>query len=199
MSKRKQHHHDVEHDEPQRVETEDRREDEVDPDETAALIDDLQSQLAEADARYKRALADYQNYQRRAIENERRAREEGMASVVESLIPVLDNFRLALQLDPKETSAEQIFGGVRVILDELSKTLGAYGVATIEPQPGEEFDPMRHDAMMRQPSDEVEPGAVVAMLQSGYALGERVVRPAKVSVSSGPPESAPAPEGGDNE
>jgi molecular chaperone GrpE len=159
---------------------------EADPDETAALIDDLQAQLAAADSRYKRALADYQNFQRRSVENERRAREDGMARVVESLIPVLDNFRLALQQDPGETTAEQLFGGVRVILDELTKSLGAYGVAPIEPAPGDEFDPMQHEAMMRAPSDDVAEGAVVMLLQAGYALGQRVVRPAKVSVSSGP-------------
>ena len=146
------------------------------------IIDEMTQRIAELDNRYKRALADYQNSQRRAIENERRARQEGMASVVESLIPVMDNFKLSLNIDPTQASAEQIFGGVKVILDELTRTLGTYGVAPIEPAPNDEFDPMRHQAMMMVDSEEVEPGRVVMMLQAGYALGDRVIRPAKVSV-----------------
>lgn len=155
-------------------------EDEVEAE--ARLVDEMRQQLAELDNRYKRALADHQNSQRRAVENERRAREEGMACVVESLIPVMDHFKLALSVDPEQASAEQIFGGVKVILDELTKALAAYGVAPIEPGPNDEFDPMRHQAMMMTESEDVEPGRIVALLQPGYALGDRVIRPAKVSV-----------------
>lgn len=148
----------------------------------AQLVDEMEQRIAELDNRYKRALADYQNSQRRAVENERRARQEGMASVVESLIPVMDHFKLALSIDPASASPEQIFGGVKVILDELTKTLAAYGVAPIEPRPNDEFDPVRHQAMMMTESDEVEPGRIVSVFQAGYALGDRVIRPAKVSV-----------------
>jgi molecular chaperone GrpE len=151
----------------------------------AQLIDEMTQRIAELDNRYKRALADYQNSQRRAIENERRARQDGMASVVESLVPVMDHFKLALAMDPAQASPEQIFGGVKVILDELTRTLAGYGVAPIEPAPNDEFDPMRHQAMMMVDSDDVEPGRVVMLLQAGYALGERVIRPAKVSVRPG--------------
>ncbi len=146
---------------------------------------ELETRLAEAEGRYKRALADYQNFQRRAAENERRAREEGVARVVESLVPVLDHFSLALEMDPESSSAEQVIGGVKVIRDELTRALSAYGVAPIEPAKGEPFDPMRHEAMMMADDESVEPGAVVMMLQKGYALGDRVVRAAKVTVRPG--------------
>lgn len=148
----------------------------------AQILDELEQRLAELDSRYKRALADYQNFQRRAVENERRARTDAMAGVVEALIPVMDHFRLAMDVDPQQASAEQIFGGVKVILDELTKTLTGFGVAPIEPAPGDEFDPERHQAMMRAETEDVPPGCVVMLLQAGYALGDRVVRPAKVSV-----------------
>mgnify|MGYP006278450149 FL=1 len=168
---------------------------EHEPDAAAAAeetdrADELERQLAELDARYRRALADYQNFQRRSVENERRAREAGAVSVVESLIPVLDHFRLALDQDPSKMSAEGLMGGVRAILAEFERVLGSCGVAPIAPEAGEPFDPMRHEAMMRADSDAVDPGCVVQLLQQGYALGQRVVRPAKVSVR--PEEDGPA-------
>ena len=170
---------------------------ELEAEAEAQIVDEMRQQLAELDNRYKRALADYQNSQRRAVENERRARQEGMASVVESLIPVMDHFTLALSVDPEKASAEQIFGGVKVILDELTKTLGGYGVAPIEPKPNDEFDPMRHQAMMVVDAPDVAPGRIVAVYQSGYALGERVIRPAKVSVRPAEESGGAGGGGGD--
>jgi molecular chaperone GrpE len=166
-----------------------RHEDPEQPEGAEAPAEDrlaeLETLLAEAEGRYKRALADYQNFQRRAADNERRSREDGMARVVETIVPVLDHFALALEMDPASTSAEQVIGGVKVIRDELTRALAAYGVAPIEPEKGEPFDPMRHEAMMMADDETVEPGSVVMMLQKGYALGERVIRAAKVSVRPG--------------
>jgi molecular chaperone GrpE len=78
-------------------------------------------------------------------------------------------------------------GGVRVIRDELMKSLQTHGVGVISPQPGDEFEPGRHEAIMTQPAEGVESGRVVNTFQAGYTLKvsgvERVVRPAKVSVA----------------
>lgn len=158
---------------------------EPDPDATAELIGQLETERDEWRDKYHRALADYKNYQRRALANEREAHEMGMRAVVQSLITPLDHFDLALGQDPSKATAEQIIGGVRVIRDEILKVLQAHGVSLIVPQRGEEFLPMRHEAVMQQQADDVEPGHIVALLQPGYALGERVVRPAKVSVRPG--------------
>lgn len=163
----------------------------------AERLDDLERQIAELEGRYKRALADYQNYQRRAIENERRALEMGRASVVESLVPVLDHFRMALQMDVSKTSTEQLLGGVKSILSEFEKVMGGFGVTTISPSPNDEFDPNRHEAMLRSEGAGIEPGHVVATLQAGYAMGDRVIRPAKVSVSPAREETSGSGEGED--
>lgn len=158
-----------------------------------SAIDAAERRLAAAEAlrdeladKYQRALADFQNYQRRATRNEEQARTHAAERVVASIVPVLDHFDNALRIDPASASAEQIAQGMRVIRDELFKALAQHGVARIEPEAGEEFDPNRHEALMRRPSDEHPAGAIVQTLQPGYALGERVVRAAKVAVAADP-------------
>ncbi|MEM1424842.1 MAG: nucleotide exchange factor GrpE, partial [Planctomycetota bacterium] len=109
----------------------------------------LENQLADWEEKYQRALADYQNFQRRARENEERAREQGASDILKSLIPVLDNCQLALMLDPETTSAEQVLGGVKGIVDQFFASLERHGLAPIRPEAGDEFNPGHHEAMLR--------------------------------------------------
>ena len=153
-------------------------------------IANLQGKLEEANSRALRAMADFQNYQRRAFLNEQHARTEGAAKVVSGVVGVVDHFDLALTQDPAKASADQIISGVKVIREELLKVLGQNGVSLIRPEPNDEFTPGRHEAIMQQKAEGIEPGRIVAVFQPGYALaapgsptGERVLRPAKVSVS----------------
>lgn len=150
----------------------------------AALIDAL-ARHDDLLAKLQRAVADHQNYQRRAGINEREARTQALTGVVQSVIPVLDNFDLALGQNTETATAEQIIGGVRVIRDELMRVLQTYGVSAIDPQVGDEFDPNAHEAMLQQPAEGLAPGHIAANLGIGYRLGERVVRPAKVAVTPG--------------
>ncbi|MEQ8770610.1 MAG: nucleotide exchange factor GrpE [Phycisphaerales bacterium] len=152
------------------------------------IVAALTAALAERDeqfAKLQRAVADHQNFQRRAGINEREARTQALTGVVQSIIPVLDNFELALGQDLEKATAQQIAGGVTVIRDELLRVLSTYGVTKIDPQVGDEFDPMEHEAMLQQPAEGVGPGRIAAALGVGYKLGERVVRPAKVAVVPG--------------
>jgi len=155
-----------------------------------ARLSELENEVEEWKDKYHRALAERQNFQRRAQLNERDAREQGARRVLESLLGVLDNLDLALGQNLENASAEQILGGVNVIKNEFIRVLGAQGVTRIEPEAGETFDPQRHEAVVHQPMEGVPPGAVSALLQVGYQLGERVVRPAKVAVA---PESGGQP------
>jgi molecular chaperone GrpE len=77
----------------------------------------------------------------------------------------------------------QLASAVRIVRDEFNKVLQNQGVERIEPARGEPFDPHRHEAVMRQAADDVEPNSVVQTLQTGYAMGDLVLRPAKVAVS----------------
>lgn len=158
----------------------------VDPEEIIAhaeRLDQLEASVEEWKSKYQRALADFQNFQRRSVENEREARRQGVTSVVAQLLGVLDNFDLALRTDSSGVSVEQIAQGVRLIRQQLLQALGAIDVSRIEPGPGDEFDPHRHEAVAQAPSHDIEPGRVAATFQAGYRLGERVLRPAKVSVA----------------
>lgn len=151
------------------------------------IVEALRAALAERDdlmARFKTLAAEFQNYQRRAAINEREARQGATAGVVQSVLPVMDHFDLALGQDLSKATAEQIAGGVRLIKAELMRVLEGYGVSLIEPKLGESFNPGEQQAMLQQPSTEVEPGHVVMVLGVGYRLGERVIRPAKVAVAA---------------
>jgi len=177
---------------------------EVDP------TDELRREIEDLRGKYQRALADYQNFQHRAMKNEEEARRQGVMRLCESLLPVLDNFDLALRGDPESLTVESVLKGIVVTRDELLRALANHGVRILEPDPGDEFSPIHHEAVMQQDHEQVEPGSVVASLQKGYAMGDRTLRPAKVSVrpelESGhtpsnptPPTSQPAPDAGEGE
>lgn len=156
----------------------------ADPDETAALIERLEAERDDAVQKWKRALADYQNYQRRALLSEQEARRQGATDILQRIIPILDHFDNALAQDHSKASAEQVAAGLRAIRDEFYRALSAHGVTVIDPEPNAEFNPSMHEAMTNQPAEGVEPGNVAATFQVGYALGDRVIRPAKVAVAS---------------
>lgn len=200
---RKRDRHNPRDDERRQAEGADERaDDQRDPageDSPESDADALRADLAEAEDRYKRALADFQNYQRRAVANEARAREEGAAGVVKSVLPVLDHFDLALGHDPEQASAASILEGVKLIKGELLRTLAQHGVSPIEPDPGDELDHHRHEAVGQMSAEELDPGAVAACVQTGYRVGERVLRPAKVMVVAPEAPSENAPQAGDGD
>lgn len=152
-------------------------------DETAALIDQLTHEREEARAARQRALADFANFQRRSAENERRARVEGKTRVLRDFVEILDHFDRAIEQDPAKITTEQLLHGVCLVRDELMKAMELHGVVRIDPNRGDEFDPNRHQAMLRQPDDEVAPGHIVAVFSPGYATADQVIRPAKVAVA----------------
>jgi molecular chaperone GrpE len=157
------------------------------PQEAAAVIEQVQAELAAAVEARKRALADFANYQRRAAENEGRALRSGAADVIRSLLGALDHFDLALEQDTAQVTVEQFVGGMKIVHDELVKALARQGVKRIEPAAGDEFDPNHHQAVLRQPADDtIAPNHIVSVLQPGYLMGDLVLRPAKVAVAASP-------------
>ena len=154
--------------------------------------EDYEALLAERDdlrGKYQRALADYQNAQRRFTADMGAAREAGVERVLASLIPVLDHFDLALAQDASKVAADQIVAGVRMIRDEFSRAMSTFGVCMINPIVNTEFDPSQHEALSQMPAEGVEPGRISSVYQVGYKVGERVIRAAKVIVA--PPASDP--------
>jgi len=130
-----------------------------------------------------RLRADFDNYRKRATRELVEARDRSQGELLSDLLPVLDNLERAL--DAAEHHDEgKVLGGVRMTRDMFVSLLGRVGVEEIETV-GTHFDPRVHDAMLMQPGEDEE-GTVTAVLERGYRLGDRVLRPAKVAVSSGP-------------
>jgi molecular chaperone GrpE len=153
----------------------------VTPDQQVAQ---LQVEMADLNARFLRVSADYQNYARRSQSNIVEARQQQTMEMARGLLGVLDHFDRALEADPTRVSAQSLLDGVRIVRDELMKLLEKYGVSRIEVKPGDPFNPALHEALMHQPAEGIEPGAIAGQLQPGYMLGDRTLRPAKVSVAS---------------
>lgn len=161
-------------------------------DELRERLGALAEQLAQAKEERARALADYANFQRRSVLNERDAREMGVRGVLNSVLPVIDHFDMALgQAGAQAGSASGgdaalagIVQGVTMIRDELLRALAAHGAVPIRPGLGEAFDPLRHKAIAHVPAQGVEPGAVVTLTRVGFVIGDRVVRPAEVVVAA---------------
>ncbi|MEN3282508.1 MAG: molecular chaperone GrpE [Solirubrobacteraceae bacterium] len=143
--------------------------------------EDLSAELARIEERYKRALADLDNYRKRAgREVERRVDEAGDA-LLRDWFDVVDSLERALRAHPDGPLAD----GLRAVLEQIEAILARRGVARIGAV-GEPFDPERHEAIDVRPTDEVEDRTVVEVARSGFAVRDRVLRPAQVVVSRRP-------------
>ena len=145
---------------------------------------DPQQEEQEVDDRLLRLAAEFENYKKRAA----RERQEYVAlaneRLVKELLPVLDDLERALQAAAEHEEA-QLEDGVRLVHRSLAGLLERHGVKAIDTDG--QFDPHVHEALLSQPS-EAEEGSVIDVIQRGYRLGERVVRPARVVVAAPPPQ-----------
>jgi len=135
--------------------------------------------------RLARATADYRNSQRRLEQDKEQAVQYANGSLIKSLLPVIDNFERALAVDPAKSDAATILKGMQIIHDQWMDVLKAQEVEEIAPKTGTPFDPTRHEALMQQPSDKYADPTVMQLLQKGYMLHGRTLRPAGVAVSRG--------------
>jgi molecular chaperone GrpE len=144
---------------------------------------ELETELADARDAQLRAIADFQNYRRRQLEEAIKTRELATAHLVERLLPLLDNFERSLAAAESGASPEAVLEGIRLMGRQLQAALQDVNVKPIEGV-GEPFDPNYHDAVLSEPSGEPE-GTVLEVLEKGYTMGSRVLRPAKTRVSKG--------------
>ena len=144
------------------------------------VIAKLEREITELKDSRLRAVADLQNTARRGVENEARARTQGIMGVARGVVPVLDQFELALA--QKGLTAEQAAQGLQLLQSELWKSLARVGVEMIEPNLGDTFEPGKHEAVLQQAVEGIAAGAVSMKLQNGYRIGDTVLRPAKVAI-----------------
>ena len=161
-----------------------------------AAIEKLSAENSELKDRHLRALAEMENLRRRTEREVADARAYGVTSFARDMLTVADNLARALQAVPVEArvlgdaALKALIEGVELTERDLHAALGRYGVTKLSPE-GEKFDPNFHQAMFEMPHESVPAGAVAQVVQSGWKIGERVLRPALVGVSKGAAKTAP--------
>jgi molecular chaperone GrpE len=165
------------------------------PDKSEALA----KEAAELKDRLLRTLAEMENLRRRTEREVADARSYGIAAFARDMIGVADNIRRALDAvgEVVEGSMKAFVEGVELTERELLKALEKHSVRKFDPK-GEKFDPNVHQAMFEVPDPSSPSGTIVQVVQPGYMIGERVLRPALVGVSKGGPKPAPVPPANDN-
>jgi molecular chaperone GrpE len=146
--------------------------------ERAAPEVSLAAELARMEDRYKRALADLENYRKRVAQETERRVEEARDALLRDWLEAVDSVERALRME----APSPLFEGLRSVLEQMEAILARYGVERI-PAAGERFDPARHEAIAVRPSNEVADHTVLEVVRSGFTRGDRVLRPAQVVVA----------------
>ncbi|MGA0925659.1 MAG: nucleotide exchange factor GrpE [Burkholderiaceae bacterium] len=144
-------------------------------------VESLQAQLDEANDAFLRAKADVENARRRADEEIQKARKFAVEGFAESLLPVIDSLEAALTVE--QNTIEQMREGVAATQKQLLSALERNRVTQINPPSGEKFNPHQHQAISVVPAEQA-PNTVVTVLQKGYLIADRVLRPALVTVTA---------------
>lgn len=165
---------------------------------TADAIAALEAEKLDLKDKLLRTLADMENLRRRTEREVTDARTYAVTNFARDMLNAADNIRRALESVPAEARAsaegslKALVDGIELTERDLLKTLERHGVKRVEPQ-GQRFDPNLHQAMFEVPNPDVTSGTVVQVVQSGYVIGERVLRPALVGVAKGGPKAEAKP------
>ena len=150
--------------------------------EAELTVETLQEELAAARDATLRAAAEAQNARRRAEQDVEKARKFALERFAGDLLPVVDNLERALEAAAEAPEGNAIAEGVDLTLRSLLDVLGRFSIEQVDPA-GEPFDPQLHEAMTMVPNPELEPNTVMDVMQKGFTLNGRLLRPARVVVS----------------
>ena len=159
--------------------------------EVLSEVDKLKEELAEAEDAKLRALAEVQNMRRRMEKEKQENARYGASNLARGLLTVLDNFDRAVTASPKEVEDKKdieknylsLHQGIELTLKDISAVFKQNGIEIISPSKGDSFDHNFHQAMLEVPTDEYKPGMLCEVLQPGYKIYDRLLRPAMVGVS----------------
>lgn len=153
------------------------------------MLDELRRERDEYIDALQRLQAEFANFRKRVLRESEQAGQRAAAGMIAELLPVLDNFERAMLAAAKHD--EQVLsGGVELVYNQLRDVLVKRGLCEIDAH-GQPFDPAQHEAILCQPSGEHEEGTVMQVIEKGYQLEDRVVRPAKVIVAKELDEGGP--------
>jgi molecular chaperone GrpE len=147
-------------------------------------LEQLRVELSESQKRTLVAQAELENFRKRMTRERGEAIQYANANLLESLLPVLDNFEMGLKAARSESEDSMIYQGMNMVFRQCQDFLRDNGIETVEPA-GDAFDPNLHEAVEQQFSDEVEEGHIITELRRGYRLRDRLLRAANVIVSKG--------------
>ena len=153
-------------------------------------LPEAQETIAELNERIVRLTADFDNFRKRAQRDKDEARQFANQGLLEKLLPVLDNFEMALTA--VKDADPSVRDGVQMILDQLLSVLKESGVVPVDAL-GQPFDPNLHEALSQEETTDAEEGTVVQQVQCGYKLNDRLVRPARVVVAKAPRTAGETP------
>ena len=148
-------------------------------------LEALRQQAEDNHQNYLRAAAELENYRKRAARDVENARRYGLESLAQALLPVRDSLEAGVA-SAENADVAALLDGKRATLRLLDAALGQVGIEEVDPV-GEPFDPEKHEAMTLAPSDTAEPNTVLTVVQKGYAIHDRLLRPARVIVAKEPP------------
>jgi molecular chaperone GrpE len=153
--------------------------------EEDAIASELARARAEAEAYLddlRRLQADFDNYRKRTLREQTARTASASQALVARLLPVLDNFELAVSAAEQSRDFDRMLKGVEMVLGALREVLEGEGLVKIEAE-GKPFDPERHEAVIAVEQEDTEPGTIVDIVRAGYELGGKVLRPAMVKVA----------------
>jgi molecular chaperone GrpE len=164
-----------------------------------AVVEALNAENSQLKDRVLRTLAEMENLRRRTEREVADAKTYGVTSFARDMLTVVDNLARALEHLPAEARAaadpqiQSVIEGVEITARDLEAVLGRHGVKKLDPK-GQKFDPNFHQAIFEAPDETLPAGTVSQVVQSGWTIGDRVLRPAMVGVSKGGPKGAPRQE-----
>lgn len=161
-------------------------EQETEGDELTAMRQQLEAVQAQADEYLddlRRERAAFQNYKKRQQNEQAELRQTAQAGLLTQILPILDDMERALQAVPEDKADQPWIEGILLIQRKLQNTLEGIGVVQVEVEPGQLFDPFLHEAVSYEEHEDHQEGQVIAVVQKGYQLGERVLRPVMVRVA----------------
>lgn len=170
------------------VEAEEQAEAAAEIDGMDAELDALRAERDEMKDRFIRALAETENVRKRSEKHRREAEQYGGSKLARDMLPVYDNLKRAIEVISDEQRAEQaaLIEGIELTMRELLNVFQRHGIEIIAPEAGEKFDPQMHEAMFEAPVPGTKAGEIIQVSAEGFMLHDRLLRPAKVGVSSMP-------------
>ena len=150
-------------------------------------VEALQAEVAQLKDRLMRSLADQENLRKRAERDRRDAEVYGGQKLARDLLSVNDNMKRALETvtDEQREANKALIEGIELTQRELLSTFAKHKIGPVAPEVGEKFDPNFHQAMFEAPFPDVKAGHILQVMSEGFKIGDRLIRPAQVGVSSG--------------